>query len=95
MVLWIWLQMQLLLTSEDNYRCEPVAHNILTLWNPGGFGDFQKKQRLNACGFAREYLRSCMGYGPGQSVKRRGKSSSLHSKKIICLGSTGFLWVMS
>jgi len=79
--------MQLLLTSEDNYRCEPVAHNILTLWNPGGFGDFQKKQRLNACGFAREYLRSCMGYGPGRSVK----SSSLHSKKFFCLGSAGFL----
>jgi len=63
----------------------------LTLWRLAAFGDFQKKQRLNACGFAREYLRSCMGYGPGQSVKRRGKSSSLHSKKIICLGSTGFL----
>jgi len=48
-----------------------------------------------ARGFAWEYLRSCSGYGPGQSVKRRSKSCSLHSKNIFCLGSAGFLLVMS
>jgi len=36
------------------------------------------------------YLHSCTGYGPGRSVKRRGKSSSLHSKKIFLLGGHGF-----
>jgi len=29
MVAWIWLQMQSLLTSDDNGRFEAVAHNIL------------------------------------------------------------------
>jgi len=66
-----------------------------TLWDPAAFGDFQKKKRLTTRGFEQEYLHSCTGYGPGQSVKRRGKSSSLHSKKIFCLGVTGFLWVTS
>ena len=36
------------------------------------------------------YLHSCTGYGPGRSVKRRGKSSSLHSKKIFLLGECRF-----
>ena len=31
-----------------------------------------------------------MGYRPGRSVKRRGKSSSLHSKKIFCLRGASF-----
>jgi len=53
----------------------------VTLWRPAAFGDFRKKKHLNARGFAQEYLRSCSGYGPGRSVKRRGKFSSLHSKK--------------
>jgi len=59
---------------------ECFQHISLTLWRPTAFGDFWKKKRLNARGFAREYLRSCTGYGPGQSIKRRSKSSSLHSK---------------
>jgi len=50
----------------------------------GAFGDFQKKH-LNAHGFVREYLRSCLGYGLGGSVKKRDKSSSLHSKKNFLL----------
>jgi len=53
----------------------------LTLWLPAAFGDFRKKKRLNARGFAREFLRSGMLYRPGKSHKGRGKSSSLHSKK--------------
>jgi len=32
-----------------------------------------KKNSWIARGFAWEYLRSCTGYGPGRSVKRRGK----------------------
>ena len=63
----------------------------LTLWRPAAFEDFQIKQRLNACGFAREFLRSGMLYRPGKSLKRRGKSSSLHLKKYFLLGGCGFL----
>jgi len=67
-----------------------VLWDSLTLWCPAAFGDFQKKKRLNARGFARKYLRSCSGYGPGRNVKRRGKSSCLHSKKNFLLGGCGF-----
>jgi len=42
------------------------------------FREFSEKKTLNACGFAREFLRSSMLYRPGKSLKRRGKSSSLH-----------------
>jgi len=63
----------------------PVT-DILTLWCPAAFGDFRNKKHLNGHGFAREYLRSCSGYGPGRSVK----SSSLHLKKIFLLGEYGF-----
>jgi len=59
---------------------------LLTLWRPLAFGDFRKKKRLNARGFAREFLQSGMLYRPGKSLKRCGKSSSLHSKRIFCLG---------
>jgi len=51
---------------------------------------FSEKKRLNALGFAQEYLCSCTGYGPGQSVKRCGKSSSLHSRKNFLLGGCRF-----
>jgi len=54
-----------------------------------------QKNSWIACGFAQEYLRSCTGYRPGQSVTRRSKSCTLHSKKIFCLGGTGFLSVTS
>jgi len=63
-----------------------VCLALLTLWHPGGFGDFQEKNRLNGHGFAREFLRSGMLYRPGKSLKRHGKASSLHSKKMFCLG---------
>jgi len=36
------------------------------------------------------FLRSGMLYRPGKSLKRCGKSSSLHSKKIFCLGDAVF-----
>jgi len=48
-----------------------------------------QKKRLNARGFAREFLRSGMLYRPGKSLKRRGKSSSLHSKKHFLPGGCG------
>ena len=48
------------------------------------------KKRLNACGFAQEYLRSCSAYEPAWTIKRCGKSSCLHSKKNFWLG----LWVL-
>ena len=69
----------------------------LTLWCPAFrrffpkiLQGFSEKKRLNARGFVQEFLRSGMLYRPGISLKRRGKSSSLHSKKIFCLGGTGF-----
>jgi len=51
---------------------------------------FSEKKRLNARGFAREFLRSGMLYWPGKSLKRRWKSSRLHSKKNFCLGGAFF-----
>jgi len=57
----------------------------------GCFRGFSGKKRLNARGFARDYLRFCSGYGPSRSVKRRGKSSSLHLKKNFLLGGAFFL----
>jgi len=51
----------------------------------GWFRDSRGKKRLNARGFAWEFLRSGMLYRHGKSLKRRGKSSSLHSKKIFLL----------
>jgi len=44
------------------------------------FRGFSEKKRLNAHGFAREFLQSGMLYRPGKNIKRRGKSSSQHSK---------------
>ena len=63
---------------------------MLTLWCLLRFRDFRKKKRLKALGFAWEFLRSGMLYRPSKSLKRCGKSSSLHSKKNILLGGRGF-----
>ena len=54
-----------------------------TLVDSGIFG----KKTPNARGFAREYLRSCMSYGLGQSVKRCLLVCT--QKTIFCLG----VWV--
>jgi len=67
-----------------------TSWKVLTLWRPAAFRDFRKKNRVNARGFAREYLRSCLGYGSGRSIKRCGKSSSLNLKKIFLLGGCRF-----
>jgi len=50
---------------------------------PGWFQGFSEKKCLNARGFVWEFLWSGMLYRPGKSLKRCGKSSSLHSKKKI------------
>jgi len=50
----------------------------------GRFWGFPKKH-WNARAFAQEFLQSGKCYGPGRSVKRCGKSSSLHSKKNFLL----------
>jgi len=54
------------------------------------FWGFSEKKCLNARGFAQEFLWSGMLYRPGKSLKRRGKSFSLHLKKNFCLGVAGF-----
>jgi len=50
------------------------------------FRGFSEKKCLNARGFAWEFLRSGMLYKPGKSLKRRSKSSSLHSKIFFAWG---------
>jgi len=62
---------------------EPKIYLNLTLWRPAAFGDFREKKRLNACGFARKFLRSGMLYRPSKSLKKR-------SKKFFLLGGCGF-----
>jgi len=49
----------------------------------GCFRGFLEKKHLNTHDFAREFLRSGMLYRPGESLKTRVKSSSLHSKKFF------------
>jgi len=66
--------------------CSDMDFTALTLWRPLGFGNFREKKHLNARGFAREFLRSSMLYWPSKSLKRRGKSSRLQSKKNFLLG---------
>jgi len=48
----------------------------------------RKKNSWFARGFAWEYLRSCTGYGPGWSVKRRKDAASL----IVCTRKKFFAW---
>jgi len=73
-------------------RIPCYCNACLTLWRTTGFGDFRKKERLNACGFAWEFLQSGMLYKPGKSLKRRGKSSSLHSKNFFAWGAGFCEW---
>jgi len=65
----------------------------LTLWHPGGFGNFWKEKPPK---HKHENISApVQGYRPGRHVKRRGTSSSLHSIKKFCLGVAFFLWVTS
>jgi len=58
---------------------------ILTLWHPAAFGDFRKKtpKCMWLCAGISLLL---FGLRTWSSVKRRGKSFSLHSKKIFAWG---------
>ena len=63
-------------------------NSLASAWIQG----FLEKKRLIERGFARDFLQSGTLYRPGESLKRRGKSSSLHSKKMFCLGECGFFF---
>ena len=63
---------------------------LLNTLASGCFRGLSEKKRLVARGFERECFRSCSGHGPGWSVKRCSKSSSLHSKKFFLLGGCFF-----
>jgi len=67
---------QLSNSGQNNIITSEIAIKplLLFLWCPAAFGDFRKKNCLNARGFGREYHRSCSRYGPGRSIKRHGKS---------------------
>ena len=77
--------------------CRSCRHAVITqhtntnCLRPAAFEDSRKKTRLNTRGFAWEYLRSCLGYEPGRSIKRHGKSSSLHLKKFFACGCGFFV----
>jgi len=57
--------------------------------------EFLKKNTETQVALLLKLLCFCTGYGPGRSVKRRSKSSRLHSKKVFWLGDVNFLWVTS
>jgi len=73
----------------NKYSHNVLTNNFLTHWHPAEKGNFQKKHR-NARGFAQEFLWSSICYRPGQSLKRHGKSCSLHSKKHFLVGGCRF-----
>ena len=82
-----------MLKLTKDQSCAAPYLQLFNCFNTSAFGRFRgfsEKKRLNARGFGREYLLSCTDYGPGQSVTRHGKSSSLHSKKNFLLGGCGF-----
>jgi len=67
----------------------PLAVVLNTLASARSW-EFSEKKRLNTRSFAWEILWSGKLYRPGKSLKRRGKSSSLHSKKNLLLGVCRF-----
>jgi len=72
----------------------PTQHPKLTYFinslASARFRGFLGKKRLNARGFAWEFLQSGMLHRPGTSLKRHGKSSSLHSNEKFLPGGCGF-----
>jgi len=82
------------IVCRTDKKCDDKAKIIDSLASTRIRG-FSEKKTLNAHGFAWEFLQSGMLYKPGKSLKRRGRSSSLHSKKIFLLGDAGFSWVTS
>jgi len=76
--------------SNFIFGSDIMVHIIANTLASGSFRGFSEKKRLNARGFAREFLWSGMLYRPSKNLKRCDKSSSLHSKKNFLLGGCGF-----
>jgi len=75
------------LKSFPMYYCLTCIQNmLLNSLASGWFRGFSEKKRLNTCSFAQEFLQSGVLYRPSKSLKRRAKSSSMHSKKIFAWG---------
>jgi len=72
------------------WETETVSQITLTLWRPAAFGDFRKKKRLNACGFAREFLWSGMLYRPVEVSKDAASLLVCTWKIFFCLGDAVF-----
>ena len=68
-----------------------ISGICLTLWRPAAFGDFWKKKTPKRTWLCAGISQSGMLYRPGKSLKRCGKSSSLHLKKFFCLGVQVFV----
>ena len=66
----------------------------LTLKCPAAFEDFWRKKCEKHVASRGNFSGLVCSTHP-VSLKRRGKSSSLHSKKNFCLGDAVFLWVTS
>jgi len=82
-----WLTIKNPYSSTKQFLSKCRLEDMTSLLSLQHFGvrfwGFPKKQHWNAHGFMQEFLQSCKCYGPGRSVKRRGKSSSLHSKNFF------------
>jgi len=63
----------------------PRAKRGLNTFTSGRNREFSHQNNRIARGFAREFLRSRQRFRPSKRLKRRGKSSSLHSKIIFCV----------
>ena len=70
-----------------NNHCFLIFHTLVS----GRNREFSRQNSRIARGFAQEFFRSGKCYRPGQRLKRRGKSSSLHSKQFFACG----LWIFS
>jgi len=80
----------LMLTSPAGALYIKIKIRVFNTLASARIRGFLDKKCLNACGFAREFLRSGVLYRPGKSLKRCGKSSSLQLKKIYLFGGCGF-----
>jgi len=67
-----------------------IGEKRLTLWHPGGFGDFRKKTAVFGC-LTNALAPPLIALESCSRVKRIGQSGRLHSKKNFFLGVAGFL----
>ena len=68
-----------------------IPYKRITLLASSRFQGFLEKKRLNARGFAREFLWSSMLYRPGKSLKNAANLLVCTRKKVFCLGGALFL----